>query len=235
MVVWLLSGGGDAEIRGLVPFFEKHFKNCSFKRLSPIKKKPGPRPGKKKVALGATGKQFVADVKKRLHEAVKYEKPPDLIFIFDDLDCKDYETSYRTLLNAISSVEKCNSVKSIISFAAPELEAWIIASWDNSVAQHSDFKMRHERMRYWLSTHDVPFDSPEQFSSYDEKRGTCIEKLSSLIIESSMCEIDDQNRVRYSKGHHTPALLRKVNIVDVKNKCPIFNSLINELNDFFSE
>ncbi len=46
MVVWVFAGGGEAEVRGLIPFLEKNFPGCSFKRKTPINQKPGPKPNK---------------------------------------------------------------------------------------------------------------------------------------------------------------------------------------------
>ncbi len=234
MVVWLLSGGGEAEIRGLVPFFEKHFTNYAFIRLAPVIKKPGPRPGKITTGYGTTGEKFITEIEKRLNNALKYGENPDLIFVFDDLDCRDYKKSYNKLIAAINSAEQCKHIDKIVSFASPELESWIIASWNSSIAKHPDFRMRHERMRHWLSyNHHVPFDSPEKFSSYDKKRKTCMDKLSELIIESSMSQKKDQEYPRYSKAYHTPALLQQIDILETKSKCPIFNRMISEL-EFFS-
>jgi len=69
----------------------------------------------------------------------------------------------------------------------PEIEAWIIADWNNSIAKHPDFRGRHERMRWWLSTQrKVSFENPESFSEYDSKRDCCREKLSDDLIESSV-------------------------------------------------
>jgi hypothetical protein len=45
MVVWLFSGGGEAEVRGLVPFLKANFPEYQFERKSPVRRKPGPRPG----------------------------------------------------------------------------------------------------------------------------------------------------------------------------------------------
>ena len=48
MVVWVFAGGGEAEVRGLIPFLEKNFPSYKFERKTPVLQKPGPKPGKAK-------------------------------------------------------------------------------------------------------------------------------------------------------------------------------------------
>jgi len=104
VVVWIFAGGGEAEIRGLVNFFRKHFINCEFERKTPIRPKPVPQKVKKKRhALGQTGESLAKQ----------------------------------------------------IGFAAPELEAWIIADWDNTIAKLRDFRQSHLAMQWWLSTQNI--------------------------------------------------------------------------------
>lgn len=108
---------------------------------------------------------------------------------------------------------------------SPELEAWIIADWDHSLAKHPDFRGRHGGMRHWLSTvKRIPFDCPETFGKYDQSRDTCDQKLSDAIIEASGCE-----KPRYSKAEHTPLLLQEIIPQNVKNKCPLFSRFFDFL------
>ena len=46
VVVWVFAGGGESEVRGLIPFLEQNFSNCKFERKTPARQKPGPKPGK---------------------------------------------------------------------------------------------------------------------------------------------------------------------------------------------
>lgn len=32
MVIWVFAGGGESEVRGLIPFLRKHFPGCTFER-----------------------------------------------------------------------------------------------------------------------------------------------------------------------------------------------------------
>ncbi len=106
-----------------------------------------------------------------------------------------------------------------IGFVAPELEAWLIADWDNSIARDVDFRQHHPGMRWWLSQEKgVPFASPETFSVYDQSKDTCQDKLSEAIIEAAFA----QGNSHYSKATHTPRLLLKIDPQVVGSKCPLF-------------
>ena len=87
-------------------------------------------------------------------------------------------------------------------------------------------------MRFQFINKNIPFDSPESFSEYDQQRDCCREKLSEAIIESSVLDEFDSNVTRFSKGLHTPLLLLEIQPNEVKNKCPLFRDLYNYLNNF---
>jgi len=57
VVVWVFAGGGEAEVRGLIPFLQKNFPGCQFERKTPARIKPGPKPGKV-TGYGKTGKRM---------------------------------------------------------------------------------------------------------------------------------------------------------------------------------
>jgi len=226
VVVWLFSGGGEAEVRGLMPFLKRHFPGCQFERKSPVRRKPGPRPGlKSQRGYGFTGKGFVKEIPKRLAESLSYGERCQIILIFDDLDCRDSSKQRQDYLFAVESVEGIDDIKKYIGFAVPELESWIIADWENSLAKHPDFRDRHHSMRHWLSTEkNIPFSMPESFGNYDHERDTCDEKLSEAIIESSILNPENQFKPRYSKAKHTPELLLDVRPTEILKKCPFFRN-----------
>jgi hypothetical protein len=237
VVVWVYSGGGEAEVRGFFPFLDKTFPGCTFERKTPVSRKPGPKPNKAS-GQGRTGESLIEQIKEELPLALKLEPNKcDLILVFDDLDCRDSETQKEKIKKIWSEISKkipeCADIKKFVGFAAPEIEAWIIADWNNSIAKHSDFRGRHERMRWWLSKEKkVPFDNPESFSEYDSKRDCCQEKLSKALIESSVQDEVDRDKARFSKGSHTPLLLRAIDPKEVQKKCPLFRELYNYLNNF---
>jgi hypothetical protein len=175
VVVWVYSGGGEAEVRGFFPFLDKTFPGCRFERKTPVSRKPGPK-FNKPSGQGRTGKSLIEQIKEELPLALKAEPNKcDLILVFDDLDCRDAQEEKRKILeDEIPKILECADIQKIVGFAAPEIEAWIIADWNNSIAKHPDFRGRHERMRWWLSTQKkVPFDNPESFSEYDSKTDCC--------------------------------------------------------------
>jgi len=235
VVVWVFAGGGEAEVRGLIPFLEKIFPGCRFERKTPVGKKPGPKPNKA-ASYGKTGKSLIEQIKKELPIALRNEPNRcDLILVFDDLDCRDPVIQREKILQELLKIPGCAEIDQFVGFAAPELEAWIIADWDNSLAKNSDFRGRHQRMRWWLSTQKhIPFDNPESFSEYDQQRDCCQEKLSDALIESSVQDEADRNQPRFSKGLHTPLLLREINPNEVQRKCLLFREMYNYLNDFCS-
>jgi len=221
--IWVFAGGGEAEVRGLIPFLEKHFKNCSFDRKTPIIRKPGPRPGIKPAGYGKTGKSLIVEIKNRLEDSLSAGDRCDKILIIDDLDCREESVWREKFIHAADSVKDSAPIEKFVGFAKPELEAWIIADWNNSLAKHPDFQGRHEGMRHWLSTEKhIPFDCPENFGIYDKSRDTCDQKLSDAIIEAS-----EREKPRYSKAQHTPILLQQTDPQIVKSKCPLFSQLFD--------
>jgi hypothetical protein len=233
VVVWVYSGGGEAEVRGFFPFLEKTFPGCRFERKTPVRQRPGPK-ANKAGSYGRTGKSLIEQIKKELPIALKAEPNKcDLILVFDDLDCRDSQTQKSKILSEISKIRECADIEKFVGFAAPEIEAWIIADWNNSIAKNSNFRSRHERMRSWLSRQKkVSFNNPESFSEYDAEKDCCREKLSEYLIESSVQDELDRDKARFSKGDHTPLLLREIDPNEVQKKCPLFRELYNYLNNF---
>lgn len=238
VVVWVFYGGGEAEVRGFFPFLEKTFPGCIFIRKTPVRNKPGPKPNKAS-GQGRTGQSLIEQIKQELPIALKAEPNKcDLILVFDDLDCRDSQEEKKKIEKIWSEISKkipeCADIKKFVGFAAPEIEAWIIADWNNSIATNSDFRgKRHERMRWWLSTQrKVSFENPEAFSEYDAEKDCCREKLSEALIDSSVQDEVDRGKARFSKGLHTPLLLGEIDPNEVQKKCRLFRELYNYLNNF---
>lgn len=241
VVIWVFSGGGEAEVGirnkdkkdegGIIKFLQKNFPTCTFVRKTPARIKPGPKPGK--IGYGRTGNSLIDQISKELPIALKNEPNKcDLILVFDDLDCRNPILQREKFLASISKIPETNEIEKFVGFAAPELESWIIADWDNTIAKHPDFRSRHERMRWWLSTQrNIPFDNPESFSEYDPTRDCCQEKLSEALIESSILKEFDSSYSRFSKGLHTPLLLLKIRPDEVQRKCALFREMYNYLID----
>lgn len=240
VVVWVFAGGGEAEVAGLIPFLEKCFPQCVFKRKTPARQKPGPKanqPNRGSTSgYGRTGDSLIAQINRELAIALRNEPEScQLILVIDDLDCRNYQSQKQKFLAAINLIPNCATIPKFVAFAAPELEAWIIADWDHSIAKYTDFRRRHEQMRWWLSQQcHVPFDAPESFSTYDPSRDSCEEKLSDLLILSTT-RIDDSNieQPPFSKKNHTPELLKMLNPEVIQKKCLIFREFYNYMRYFF--
>ena len=129
----------------------------------------------------------------------------------------------------IDSIPDAKSIERLVGFAAPEIEAWIVADWDNTLGKHVDFRQHQQAMKWWLS-HDkhVPFDAPESFSVYVKERDTCADKLSDAIIEAAF----KKGETRYSKAIHTPLFLEQCDPQRVREKCPLFRQLYGSLSKY---
>lgn len=227
MVVWLFAGGGEAEVQGLVPFLEKWFGHCCrFDRKTPVKYKPAGKPGKKGPSHGKTGTSLVKEVRVRFLEALKKEGACSAVLIVDDLDCRPPDKAKEPLRKVVDDCLGTSSVPVCIGFAAPELEAWLIADWDNAVRTHPDFRARASSMRHFLSaTFKVPMSAPEDFGQWDEKTGSCRNKLSDALIEASVLAVQSQASAVFNKARHTPEMLQKVDPQSVAVKCPLFREM----------
>jgi hypothetical protein len=238
MVVWLFAGGGESEVKGYVLFLRKHFSGCEFSRKTPSRYKPGTRLNNKPSTYGLNKKSFTNEIKKQFKSAINDPKDKcDLILVIDDLDCRDATKLEREFIDTIDSVQGSEEIERFVGFAAPELESWIIADWDNSIGRHPDFRSRGDSMKHWLiNEKDIDFSQPESFSKYNIENDSCEDKLSEAIKEATIKEASKQqvNNNIYSKGRHTPDLIMEIDPNIVKNKCPLFNKLYNFLNSHCS-
>ena len=183
MVVWLFAGGGESEVRGLIPFLQKNFA-CTFERKTPIRRKPGPKPSVNR-GYGHTGRSLARQIEIHLPSALK-QGQCDLILIIDDLDCRNEQQQKHLFLQTLHNLIGELKIPIWIGFAAPEIEAWLIADWDNTIARHIDFRHIHQAMRWSLSAeHNVSFDTPETFSEFDPDKDSCQDKLSDEIIAAA--------------------------------------------------
>ncbi|HEY88151.1 MAG TPA: DUF4276 family protein [Thermoflexia bacterium] len=173
---------------------------------------------------------------RQLRAALNRGENYDLILVMDDLDChvaEEREKLFRDTINAVlGEFPDMQSDRMVIGFAAPEIEAWLIADWSNTFAKDLDFRAHHGAMRHCLaSQHNVSFAEPENFSTLDEKKDACEEKLSALIMEAAL----DEANVHYSKAVHTPRLLQEMLVPVVIGKCPLFRQWYRELEKFIPQ
>lgn len=230
--VWVFAGGGDSEIFGLMPFLQTHFPQCQFERKSPVSNKPGPKPRREPRPQGETGLSLIEVVKKRLTIALTTQEPCQIIFIFDDLDYRDKTTAENELKNAVENIlnqHSASQIQLVIAFGKPEIEAWIIANWQNTVGRDIEFRAIAGQMYHWLiTTKYVPADEPENFGLDFELPSYHI-KLSEAIIEAAEQCAMQENQPRYSKAIHTPRFIQQINPEQVKAKCPVFRAFFEQL------
>jgi hypothetical protein len=192
-------------------------------RRTPVVFKPGPKPPKG-AGLGKTGKDLATQITEELTASLKFGTC-DVIFVLDDLDCCDAETQRQLFSKAIEKVAGSEKIPQVIALAAPEVESWLIADWNNTIAKDVDLRGVEKAMKYFLSREKkVPFSAPESFGEYDAGKKACRAKLSSLIIEAA----EKHENVRYSKGIHTPRLLEELDATVVAKKCPLFKTFMAE-------
>jgi hypothetical protein len=229
--IWVCAGGGVSEIEGLLPFLEKRFASGIFTRKTPFYTKPGPKPHASTAIHGSTGKGLIAQIETQLREALKSGDICDVVLVMDDLDCHNANKREQLFLEKTTDIfgdfSYAQNIRVIIGFAAPEIESWLLADWDNTFAKDVDFRRVHGGMRHWLSTTgEVSFSQPESFSSLDFERDTCAKKLSTVVMQSAK-----ENNADYSKGTHTPRLLLKTDADVVSNKCPLFKKWYMQLTE----
>lgn len=225
MVVWVFAGGGHAEVKGLVPFLNKQFSG-DFQRKTPIRIKPGP---KAQPGYGYTRQSLEQQISEQMMAAFQRGETCDLILVMDDLDCHDAGRQEAKFLAVIDRILDAKSIERLVGFAAPELEAWIVADWDNTLGKHVDFRHNQQAMKWWLSqTRHVPFDAPESFSVYVKERDACADKLSEAIIDAAL----EVGATRYSKAIHTPLFLEQCDPQRVSAKCPLFRKLYVSLSRY---
>ncbi len=209
-------------MRGLLPLLANVCKDHTYERKTPIRQKPGPRPSTE-PGYGRTGKSLAEQIEKLLFESLKGKERCDLILVIDDLDCHDPDDRRGLFGKAIARVAGAAYIPNFVGFASPEIEAWIVADWENTIAKDLHFRGCHQQMRHWLSTQkSVQFDSPETFSHFDKNKNSCRGKLSDAIVESSiLCGA----RETYNKGTHTARFLPQISPEVVSGKCPHFRQL----------
>lgn len=213
MIVWVFAGGGESEISGLLPYLRREFPNCKFELCTPIRNKPGAKPRHKPLPQGYTGKSLLEKIKERLLKKFSFNDSCDLIIVFDDLDYLANQTDdldfanqkHQIFENFISQLWKnypeLKPINHVIGFAKPELESWVIADWDQTIAKDPEFRDKCNPMKYWLSNErQVKFDSPENFGLNPTFPQSYHKKLSDAVIEASEQQLVGS---RYSKQQHT--------------------------------
>jgi len=200
-----------------------------------MKQKRGPKPGKeqKAKALGKTGKDLASQISHFLPVALQ-DDICDLVLVLDDLDCHDEINSTDFFNEAIDATPGAEDINRFIVFAAPEIESWLIADWQNTFAVDYRFRSFHAGLRHRLSTsHNISFNNPESFSEFNPDTDACREKISEIIIDAVQAESEECGIAlpHFSKREHSPELLMIAKAQVIQQKCPIFAKFYHFLTD----
>ncbi|SMC97277.1 hypothetical protein SAMN02746065_1181 [Desulfocicer vacuolatum DSM 3385] len=200
-----------------------------------MKQKPGPKPGKtqKAKALGKTGKDLASQISYFLPVALQNDTC-DLVLVLDDLDCRDEINSAAIFNEAIDGIHGTENIDRCVAFAAPEIESWLIADWQNTFAVDYRFRAFHEGLRHRLSSFcKILFDNPESFSEFNPDTDACREKLSDVLIKAVQAESEERKLTlpHFSKREHSPELLMIAKAQIIQQKCPIFAKFYHYLKD----
>ena len=222
-------------MKGMNIFLENNFPGHRFQRCTPIKQKPGPKPGKvqKAKALGKTGKDLADQIRYFLPLKLQQDRC-DLMLVLDDLDCRDEIEATEIFSKAVKSIPEARGIEYFIAFAAPEIESWLIADWNNTFAKDHRFRSFHAALQHRLSTvFHVSFDQPESFSKFNPDIKSCKEKLSEVIIDAVQAEAEEREIAlpHFSKKEHSPELLMMAKAQVIQKKCPIFAKIYHCLSD----
>lgn len=232
MVIWVFAGGGETELKGLILFLRSNFPTHNFQRYTPIRRKKGPKPGKKSRAYGKTGKDLARQIGEILPAALS-DGNCDSLMVLDDLDCRDEATQANLFNDAIDAIPETHGLDRHIAFAAPEIESWLIADWDHTFAADPAFRSFHEGLRHSLSSnYGLRFDDPESFSTLNKETNACREKMSEKIMEAVyQLSLRFQRPLpHYSKQEHSGELLTTARAEIIRDKCPIFRKMDIHLN-----
>ena len=247
MIVWVFAGGGQSEISGLLPYLRREFPNCDFQRVTPVSNKEGIKPNKlgakpktDRASQGLTGKSLLKEIEERLNHKFRLNDPMcDLILIFDDLDyppqgtndpnefCQQKSQEFADLLNQVwKNNPNIPPVNHIIGFAKPELESWVIADWDQTLARDPEFRDKCKAMQHWLVTdRQLSFSNPENFGLDPTFPQSYHQKLSNAIIQAS----EQKEGMRYSKQLHTARFIKQLDSAIAQQKCPEFRKFFSSL------
>jgi len=219
--VALFHTAGHTETGALQEFLSKFAPGLRFERRFPHCKKPAPKFGRThptpvQNSSGCTGQALIDAMLVRLK---KYPPVADVILLVDDADCRfdsnaAYEEDCGTLQKEITSALG-REVTFVALFAAPEIESWLIADWDNAFASWYGADVANALL-YALSSQLFPKSSIETYGYPELPEGGCSKKLSDTIREAF---IGLPYGKRYSKASDGIEMLRGINPANVAASC----------------
>lgn len=106
-------------------------------------------------------------------------------------------------------------------FASPEIEAWLLADWNNTFAiEYRDIK---EHLRYLISKSDIDdfIDNIEEYGG-TYLNGSCSSKLSERIQEILFSEGTPKKQYLYSKRIQGVGMLARLVPDNVAERCRLY-------------
>jgi hypothetical protein len=239
--VALFHTGGHTETGALQPFLEKISDNLEFERYFPHCKKRGPKFGRlyptpDPAHSGCTGQTLIRAMFDILSDKT-FSIEADAILLVDDADCRftskaEWEWFCNDLRLSIATTYG-REIPFIALFAAPEIEAWFVADWNNSFQRRYGKNVASALLRQ-LKGLNVPDKFKIEFYGHPElPGGGCTDKLSEKIC-NAMFELP--HSVSYNKRFDGVEMLRKLNPATVAESCttyfkPAYNALRDVANN----
>lgn len=247
--------GGYTEINSMRIFLKKVNRNVDYIQLCPF----GPRKSRSSIKTrssiernqnGLTGTSLINFVLEYVRNE-KYhfrDEQYDAILIEDDKDDRflsisqsgtstlnlpDWQAHTQTITNAIH--QHYPSIPVFFIYAAPEVEAWFLADWNNSFGRvyQDDNTLTSElnntfsvRFRQYVNTHIVTAHYQNNIEAYGYFNGI-YQKLSeeiqnALSSHDFLSEHPQHAPIRYSKKIHGEMMLENIDPEKVCQSCRIF-------------
>ena len=250
---------GYTETGGMHAFLQKIAPDVEWQRCFPAVSKPAPKIGRPHAEpherhAGATGRRLIDAMLAQLREHVHGAAcNVDFVLLIDDADCRfadanDPSAEQVTWANELAQRVRDAAGKPDLEFYAllawPEIEAWLLADWDNGFAmQYRQVapSLRQHMATCVLSPHT--WQEVEQFGG-GLKAGSCAHKLSARIQQSfvdptgcacrppfldRVTQRSDGARLAYSKRIDGAAMLKRIHPGRVAKDCPRFRSVYDQL------
>ncbi len=220
-------------------FLKKLLPTARWERCFPAVTKPAPKLRRERAATGQpaplaqprqaeaglTGESLqkkMLDILRTWH--TKRPDPYDAYLLIDDADCRfcmeeepsganvlERWNTWQMGLQKLVQEKLGREVPVVALLASPEVEAWLVADWEQSFQQHYPGIARE--LQRWMKE-NVPRSGLESFGC-PQKDGACTQKLSELLQEQV------QHRGgRFSKRDDAPYMLMRIRPEKVAAGCP---------------
>lgn len=216
------SSNAPYEPAAIDAFLRKIDERIEWRRMFPARRKPGPKLGRVSFRNpadgGITGATLRSEMLTRLRTFGHSNRDLGAVVLIDDADCRFCDpgalaTWEAELADEVRRSASRTDLVCIALLASPEIEAWMLADWDEGFGGETPWKARAPELARLLSKPAClgprPWTQIEQFGCpYDAERGTCTRKLSD-VVERTLRGILVAASV-YSKREHGPDMLRRL-------------------------